>query len=336
MPFRVFLLSAAFSLAAAAQGLPPDRPSAAPNPAADRYVAVPGFLKLPPGRSMGSSSAVAGDSKGNIWVVDRCGANDCAGSSLAPVMEFDARGNFLRAWGAGKFLFPHGFFIDARDHLWIADGHADKTKGFSVQEFAPDGTLLRTLGKPGQFYEPNAVLVTDKFIFVAQSHTKDFKGKPRVFRFGLDGKLITQWGASGHGPGQFGMPHCLALDRKGRLYVGDRDNNRIQIFTQDGRYLGQLHQFSRPSGCLIDANDILYVADSESKNAEGYGHNPGWKRGIRIGSVKDGVVTDFIPDTYQDVEGSPTSGGEGIWADGKGAVYSAQVMQKSVVKYVRK
>jgi hypothetical protein len=333
MLFRTVLLSAALSLGTA-QALPPDRPAAPPNPAANRYTAVPGFLKLPKGRTMGSSSAVAGDSKGNIWVVDRCGANDCAGSKLDPVMEFDARGNFLRAWGAGKFLFPHGFFIDAQDHLWITDGHADKTKGFSVQEFAPDGKLIRNLA-PGQFSEPNAVLVTDRFIFVAQNHTRDFKGKPRVFKFGLDGKLLTQWGASGHGPGQFGMPHCLALDREGRLYVGDRDNNRIEIFTQDGKYLGQMHQFGRPSGCLVDANDILYVTDSESKMAQGYGHNPGWKRGIRIGSVKDGVVTDFIPDTYKDVEGSPTSGGEGLWADGKGAVYSAQVQQKAVVKYVK-
>jgi hypothetical protein len=335
MLFRVLLLSAALAAGAAAQTVPPDRPTAPPTNPANRYVAVPGFLKLPAGRAMGSSSAVAGDSKGHIWVVDRCAANDCAGSKLDPVMEFDAKGNFLRAWGAGKFLFPHGFFIDAQDHLWITDGHADKTHPFSVQEFAPDGKLIRNLA-PGQFSEPNAVLVTDKFIFVAQNHTKELKGKPRVFKFSLDGKLLTQWGASGQGPGQFGMPHCLALDREGRLYVGDRDNNRVEIFTQDGKYLGQWHQFGRPSGCLVDANDILYVTDSESKKAEGYGHNPGWKRGIRIGSVKDGVVTDFIPDTYKDVEGSGTSGGEGLWADGKGAVYSAQVQQKAVVKYVKR
>jgi len=336
MLFRAFLLSATLSLGTVAQALPPDRPSAPPNPTANRYMAVPGFLKLPAGRVMGSSSTVAGDSKGHIWVVDRCAANDCAGSKLDPVMEFDAHGTFLRAWGVGKFLFPHGFFIDTRDHLWITDGHADKIKGWSVQEFAPDGKLLRVLGKPGQFHEPNAVLVTDKAIFVAQNHTRDFKGMPRIFKFGINGKLITEWGGAGHGPGQFGMPHCLALDSAGRLYVGDRDNNRIEIFTQNGKYLGQMHQFGRPSGCLIDANDILYVTDSESKKAEGYGHNPGWKRGIRIGSVKDGVVTDFIPDTYADVEGSPTSGGEGLWADGKGAVYSAQVQQKAVVKYVRR
>jgi hypothetical protein len=131
------------------------------------------------------------------------------------------------------------------------------------------------------------------------------------------------------------MPHCLAMDSKGNLYVGDRDNNRIQVFTQDGKLLGQFTQFGRPSGIVIDRNDMIYVTDSESKNKDGYGHHPGWKRGIRIGSLKDGVVTDFIPDTYRDPEGSGTSGGEGIWADGKGAVYSAQVGQKMIVKYMR-
>jgi len=323
---------------------PPDRPGTTPNPVANRYVAVPGFFKLPKGRSMGSSSAVAGDSKNHVWVVDRCAANDCAGSKLAPIMEFDGQGNFIKAFGAGQLLFPHGFTIDSRDHLWITDGHVGGGKGDTVLEFDTSGKLLRTLGKPGvsgsgpdTFHEPNAVLVApDGSIFVSENHTRDYKGHPRVIKFDANGKFIKQWGTSGTGPGQFGMPHCLALDSKGRLYVGDRDNNRIEIFTQDGKYLGKLTQFGRPSGIAIDKNDVLYVTDSESKNKNEYGHHPGWKRGIRIGSLKDGIVTDFIPDTYADAEGSPTSGGEGIWVDSKGAVYSAQVTQKAVVKYVRR
>ena len=129
-----------------------------------------------------------------------------------------------------------------------------------------------------------------------QSHTSDYKGTPRVIKFDANGKFIKEWGSSGTGPGQFGMPHCLAMDSKGNLYVGDRDNNRIQVFTQDGKLLGQLTQFGRPSGIVIDRNDVIYVTDSESTNKDGYGHNPGWQRGIRIGSLKDGVVTDFIPD----------------------------------------
>jgi hypothetical protein len=211
-------------------------------------------------------------------------------------------------------------------------------------EFDTSGKLLRTMGKPGVpgsapngFTEPNAVLVApDGSIFVAQSHTNNYKGTPRVIKFDKNGKFIKQWGSSGTGPGEFGMPHCLAMDSKGNLYVGDRDNNRIQIFTQDGKLLGQLTQFGRPSGIVIDRNDVMYVTDSESTNKDGYGHNPGWQRGIRIGSVKDGVVTDFIPDPDSTMETTGTSAGEGIWADGKGAVYSAEVKQKAVVKYVRR
>lgn len=344
---RTMLLAVALlavPVAVAAQDVARDHPGAVPNPVANRYTPVADFFKLPKGRSMGSSSAVAGDSKGHIWVVDRCGANDCTDSRLAPIMEFDGLGNFIKAFGAGQLLFPHGFTIDSRDHLWITDGHAGKGKGDTVLEFDPNGKLLRTLGKPGvsgagsdTFHEPNAVLVApDGSIFVAEGHTQEYKGHPRIIKFDASGKFIKQWGASGTGPGQFGMPHCLALDSQGRLYVGDRDNNRIQIFTQDGKYLGQITQFGRPSGIAIDKNDVIYVTDSELKNKNEYGHHPGWKRGIRIGSLKDGIVTDFIPDTYPDPEGSSTSGGEGIWVDAKGVIYSAQVGQKAVVRYVRK
>jgi hypothetical protein len=201
---------------------------------------------------------------------------------------------------------------------------------------------VRTLGKPGvsgtgpdTFHEPNAVLVApDGSIFVAEGHLP-VVGSARIIKFNKNGKFLKQWGGHGRGPGQFEMPHCLAMDSKGRLYVGDRDNNRIQIFTQDGKLLGQITQFGRPSGITIDKNGVLYVTDSESRNAPGYGHHPGWKRGIRIGDLKDGIVSDFIPDTHPTPDDNTTSGGEGIWADGKGSVYSAQVEQKQIVKYER-
>src|SRR5579872_4162957 len=166
MKFRIVLTALlAWPLAAAAQ--PADRPKAPPNPSANRYAEVSGFFKLPPGRAMGSSSAVAGDSKGNIWVVDRCGANSCVGSKLDPVMEFDAKGNYIKSFGAGLLQFAHGFTIDAADHLWITDGvptAGGGNKGQVVLEFDSNGKLLHTMGKPGiagsapdLFTEPNAV-----------------------------------------------------------------------------------------------------------------------------------------------------------------------------------
>ena len=116
-------------------------------------------------------------------------------------------------------------------------------------------------------------------------------------KFDAKGKFIKQWGEHGIGGGQFEVAHCLAMDKEGHLYVGDRWNNRIQEFDQDGKLLKIFTQFGRPSGIFIDKNDIMYSTDSESRSPMGYGYHPGWKRGIRIGSVKDGVVTAFIPDT---------------------------------------
>jgi sugar lactone lactonase YvrE len=346
MKLRI-LLAVLLAAPFAAMAQPADQPNAIPNPSTDRYVAVPDFFKLPPGRSMGSSSAVAGDSRGHIWVADRCSANSCVGSDLNPIMEFNAKGDFIKSFGAGLLQFAHGFTIDSKDHLWITDGVPPGGKGklgHAVLEFDTNGKLLRTLGKPGEpgnapdhFTEPNAVLVApDGSIFVSQNHTNNYKGQPRVMKFDAKGKFIKEWGSSGTGPGEFGMPHCLAMDSKGNLYVGDRDNNRIQVFTQDGKLLGQLTQFGRPSGIVIDRNDVIYVTDSESTSKDGYGHNPGWQRGIRIGSLKDGVVTDFIPDPDSTLETTGTSAGEGVWADGKGAVYSAEVKQKAIVKYIKR
>ncbi len=320
---------------------PRNAPNAQPNP----YVSDEHFFKLPDGRKFGSSSSVAVDSKGHIWVAERCGANNCAGSPVNPVVEFDAKGNYIKSFGAGMILFPHSLFIDKKDHLWIADGHVDAAakKGNVVLEFDTSGKLLRTMGTPGAsgndsktFNEPNSVLVAPNGnIFIADGHEAGPGHNARVMKFDAKGNFIKQWGEHGIGGGQFDVPHTLAMDSKGNLYVGDRWNNRIQSFTQDGKLLKIYTQFGRPSGIYIDKNDILYSTDSESRSPMGYGYHPGWKRGIRIGSVKDGIVTAFIPDTDPNPDAGATSGGEGIWADNKGNVYSAQVGQRNIVRYAK-
>ena len=320
-------------------------PRNAPGTQPDPYTADEHFFKLPEGRHFGSTSSVAGDSHGNIWVAERCGANNCAGSPLNPVVEFDAKGNYIKSFGAGQILFPHDLWIDSHDHLWIADGHVDAAakKGNDVIEFDENGKVLMTLGTPGAsgndsttFNEPNAVITApDGTIFVSDGHEAGPGHNARVMKFDRNGHFIKQWGEHGINGGQFEVPHTLAMDREGHLYVGDRWNNRIQEFDPDGKLLQIFTQFGRPSGIYIDRNDILYSTDSESRSPMGYGYHPGWKRGIHIGSVKDGIVTAFIPDTDPNPDASATSGGEGIWADGKGAVYSAQVGQKNVVRYVK-
>ena len=296
------------------------------------FTRVDNYLKLPDGRHMGSTNTVAADSKGNLWIAERCGANECKGSALDPILEFDAKGDFLKSFGKGKVEFPHFIWIDKKDNIWIVDGH-----GNTVQEFDPNGKVLLTLGekdKPGNdkthFDQPSSVLVApDGSIFVGDGHDQD-KGNSRIVKFDANGKYVKEWGGHGSGPGQMDIPHCLAMDSKGQLYLGDRGNNRIDVFTQDGKFIKSLDNFGRPSGCFIDSHDNLYVADSESH----LGHHPGWVRGVRIGALKDGIVTAFIPDDKDvDPEKMGTSNGEGLYVDAVGNIYDAEVGQKAIVRY---
>ncbi|MBU6164511.1 MAG: peptidyl-alpha-hydroxyglycine alpha-amidating lyase family protein [Alphaproteobacteria bacterium] len=312
-----------------------------PNPYRSEY----GFLKLPAGRVMGSTSAVAVDSRGHIWVAERCGANSCGTSTIDPIMEFDAAGTFIKAFGGGLTVFPHGFTIDRDDNIWLTDARAmsgpNGGKGATVLKFSRDGKLLMTLGKPGVqgkgtdvFTEPNAVIVAKNGdIFVADGHEAD-RGVARILKYNKAGKFLMQWGQPGKGQGDLEVPHALAMDSKGRLYVGDRWNNRVQVYTQTGKLLNSWTQFGRPSGLFIDQNDMLYSADSESRRPVGYGYNPGWQRGIRIGSVKDGKVTAFIPDSEPEPDKYATSNAEGIWVGRDGVIYGAQVKERTVARHL--
>lgn len=117
--------------------------------------------------------------------------------------------------------------------------------------------------------------------------------------------------------------------------MGDRWNNRVQVYTQDGKLLASWSQFGRPSALFIDSHDQLYSGDSESRSPVGYGWNPGWRRGIRIGSARTGKVTAFIPDPEPDPDKFATSGAEGLWVDRAGVIHGAQVKERTVVRHIR-
>jgi sugar lactone lactonase YvrE len=318
-------------------------PAGAQNDAPNPYRTIENWAKLPAGRVWGAASAVypANDGK-HIWIAERCGANLCVGSDLDPVLLYDESGNVVRSFGAGLITWPHGITVDAEDNVWIADavGYAPVPEGVghTVMKFSPDGELLMTLGKkgiagsgPDTFTKPSDVLVAPNGdIFIADGH--DEEGNNRIVKFNKNGKFIKEWGSLGGDTGEFRDPHALAMDSQGRLFVGDRGNSRIQIFTQDGEHLATWTQFGRPSGLFIDDNDVLYSADSESNATR----NTGWKRGIRIGSAKDGFVTAFIPDPEPDQDNSGTSAAEGVAADAAGNVYGAEVGPRAIKKYVKK
>jgi sugar lactone lactonase YvrE len=316
-----------------------------PNP----YVTVEGWAKMPEGRMWGATSAVDIDPDGvSIWVAERCGANTCVGSNLPTILKFDPSGKLVKSFGEGIFIFPHGFYVDREGNVWVTDGippganqPVPSGKGHIVVKFSPAGKVLLTLGKagvtgdgPDTFNQPSDVVTgRNGDIFVADGHGGNTNA--RIVKFTKDGKFIKAWGKKGTAPGEFDTPHAIALDSSGRLFVADRNNNRIQIFDQDGKFLAEWKQFSRPSGIFIDKNDVIYVADSESNTRR----HPGWKRGIRIGSAKDGTVTAFIPDPEPNPDSGPgagTSAAEGVAVDAKGNVYGAEVGTRSLKKYVKK
>jgi DNA-binding beta-propeller fold protein YncE len=320
--------------------------NSAPNP----YRAIEHWGTMPEGRNWGSTSGIGIDPDGSsVWVAERCGAFAppslmkpgtpfaCDGSNLPPILKFDASGKLVKAFGEGLLLFPHGLHVDREGNVWVTDGLGKDGKGHQVLKFSPDGKLLMRLGKagvagsgPDEFNAPSAVLVAPNGdIFVADGHGGNTNA--RIVKFSKDGKFIKTWGKKGSAPGEIDIPHALAMDSRGRLFVGDRQNNRIQIFDQDGNYLDQWFQFSRPSGVFIDKKDIIYVADSESESVAK--NHDGWKRGIRVGRVSDGRVTAFIPDPVEKTTG--TSAAEGVAADAAGNIYGAEVGPKRVMKYVK-
>jgi streptogramin lyase len=277
-----------------------DAPNSYPNP----YRTVEDWAKLPPNIAWGQVISVDPDGHGSIWVLHR---------AEPPILEFDSSGKFVKSFGAGMFVQPHGLDVDHDGFVWATDAQAKDGKGEQVFKFSPEGRLLLTLGTagvtgegPNTFNGPTDVAVgANGDIFITDGHVNS-----RVVKFSKDGKFIKAWGKKGSGPGEFNVPHTIAIDSRGRLFVGDRSNSRIQIFDQEGKLLAEWRQFGRPSGVFINKKDILYAADSTSTDQT----NPGFKQGIRIGSVKDGKVTAFIP-------WSETNTLEGVAADDQGNVY---------------
>jgi DNA-binding beta-propeller fold protein YncE len=297
-----------------------------PNP----YRTVRDWGKPPAGAPWAAVTAVEVARDGSIYVIHRCAANSCAGRREPPILKFDKSGKLLKAWGEGLFVFPHGATIDPQGNLWVTDARMENGKGYQVFKFNADGKLLMTLGKagvasadPGLFDEPTDVLVAPNGdIFVTEGHSGGTTGNDRVSKFSKDGKFIKSWGG-------LKSPHTIAMDSRGRLFVGDRDNNRIQLFDQEGRFLETWTQFGRPSGITITRDDTIYVADSESWGPD----QPGWKKGIRVGSAKDGSVKYFI----EDMESTTIehSGAEGVGVDADGNVYGAVVRRQMLEKHIR-
>jgi hypothetical protein len=189
----------------------------ATNSLPNTYQVVENYFKLPEGRKIGSTAAVdIGRDGRSIWIFERCGGasggTPCAGSSLAPILEFESSGKLVKSFGAGMFVYPHGIHVDREGNIWVTDGQGKDGKGQQVFKFSPDGKVLMTLGKAGvagdgpeMFNQPSHVFVAPSGdIFVADGHGGN--SNARVVKFSKDGKFIKTWGKKGSGPGEFDAP----------------------------------------------------------------------------------------------------------------------------------
>ncbi len=310
--------------------------------------------ELPAGRKWGTSAGLDVDPKdGHIWGYERCGAGTlggaggggttCETNEVDPVFKFDRNsGKVLANFGKGEMVTPHGIHVDQQGNVWIADFacNADQTKGHQVHKFSPKGEKLLSLGiagKPGnadgQFNQPNDVVVgPDGSIYVSDGH--DGQGMTtnqaiaeglkrgatgRISKFTADGKFIKSWGQIGVRHGEFRTPHALVFDAKGRLWVADRGNHRLEIFDQEGKYLESRYMYGRISGFFIKGN-MLYAIDSES----GPLNHPNWRNGVRIGPLDEDRITAFVPPFEREDRVYQGTAGEGVAVDADGNVYAAE------------
>jgi DNA-binding beta-propeller fold protein YncE len=314
------------------------------------------------GRKIGVASGIKMDPDGaHMWILERCGANGCAESSLDPIIKADFDGKIVKTFGKGLINFPHGFFVDREGNVWVTDGAPagdprgeagfKKGMGHQVFKFSPDGSVLMRLGEAGvpgaderHFNGPTGIVVAaNGDIWITDGHGGPQRGphkdnmygsrggNNRLVRFSKDGRFIKAWGggvgSENADPLGFNDPHDIAIDAEGRLYIADRGNQRVQVLDKEGNFITRWTQFGKPSAIAIDNKGLIYVADGMSDAR----WNPGWERGIRVADIKTGWVKAFIPDVEITTGGAGT---EFLGVDHKGTIYSGASGRPGVVLHV--
>jgi sugar lactone lactonase YvrE len=277
------------------------------------YKVAEGWGKPPRGWEWGWIPAVACDSQDRVFVYSR---------SEHPLVIFDRDGNFLASWGEDILKDAHGIYIDADDNVYCIERNTH-----CVRKFSSDGELVMTLGTPGQpateegdpFNRPTDLAIAS----TGELFVSDGYGNARVHKFSPDGELLLSWGERGSGPGQFALPHCVRVDKYDRVWVCDRENNRIQIFDTDGRFLTEWTGLLRPDTIYFDPDDdVVYVAELTHQ--------------VSIYTLDGELITRWGGTRPSDRPGEFLGSPHGIWMDSHGDLYVGEVrVNGRLQKFIR-
>ena len=280
------------------------------------YRLIKDWAKLPAGQTFGQTSAIATDSQDRVYLFQR---------KDPPVVIFDREGNFIGSWGDGNFVSPHGFNI-TDDVVYLTD-----REGSVAMKYTLDGKPLQILGTHGFYSDTGcegagevAPRAAGPFNFPTEVvpaasgdlYVSDGYRNARVHRFSGDGSLISSWGEPGKGgPNQFHLPHSLVVGRDGRVYLCDRENSRVQVFSADGQYITMWTDMQRPLDISQDKEGMFYISErpEDGKPAQ-----------ISVLDGEGRVLARW-----------PSRSAHGSWVDAHGDIYLALGSEKSVDKYVR-
>jgi len=256
------------------------------------------------GWALGMVSSVAVDRNGTIYVLQR-------GDKADPVIAVDREGRVLRSWGKGLYKIPHSIRIDPTGNVWTVDAQSS-----TVLKFTPEGRQLMRIEVGGQPESKNPFCGTTDIAFAPNGHLfiSDGYSNARILEYSADGKRLHEWGAKGTGPGEFRIPHGIAVDENGIVYVADRENGRVQRFTSQGKYLGEWPHLGKafsirlsggaawagvqPAVVANGSSGWLIKLDRDTGKILGYADSTGGHHLIEV--TPDGeIFTGLAPDKVQ-------------------------------------
>jgi len=322
------------------------------------YVADMNWYQMPAGRFLGGVSGIDTDRDGaSIWIAERCGGiNACDGQQVDMIMKIGEDGKIKKMFGKNLINYPHGLFVDRDNNIWVTDTWSNVMPtvggspapnpnhphpgGAQVIKFDQNGKILLRIGKPGIYgtgpellSQPSDVVTDSKGnIYVADAHDTA-PANNRIAKYDKNGKYLMEWRSCHPSQArQIDCSHSIEIDSQDRIFVANRANNVIQIYDTNGKMLAVWPHFGKPTGLMIDDDDNLYVADSQT----GAGNGNGFVKGTHVGSARTGEVKWFIPDPLGNSApwtGAGTLSPESVTALKDGRIITASVRPQGLYRW---